>query len=84
MAAAAVIAGLIGGGLSAWLIALVNRALNNPGQSKTLFVLGFVGLVLGKVATNAIARLLLNDFAQRTISDLCRSLSRKVLAAPLT
>jgi len=84
VAAAAVIAGLIGGGLSAWLIALVNRALNNPGQSKTLFVLGFVGLVLGKVATNAIARLLLNDFAQRTISDLCRSLSRKVLAAPLT
>ncbi|HEY1372806.1 MAG TPA: cyclic peptide export ABC transporter [Candidatus Binatia bacterium] len=83
VAGAAVVAGLIGGGLSAWLIALVNRALNNPGQSQKLFVIGFIGLVVGKVATNAVARILLNDFAQRTIADLCRSLSRKVLAAPL-
>jgi putative ATP-binding cassette transporter len=84
IAAAAVLAGLVGGGLSVGLIALINRALNNPNGSQRLLAIGFAGLVMGKVATNAVARLLLNHFTQQTISELCRNLSRKVLATPLT
>src|SRR5262245_16579732 len=84
VASAAVLAGLIGGAFSAGLIALINRALNNPNGSETLFAIGFAGLLVGKVATNAAARLLLNHFTQRTISEICCNLSRRVLATPLS
>ena len=84
MAAAAVLASLVGGAFSAGLIALINGALNNLDRSQSLLAIGFAGLVAGKVATNAAARLLLNDFTQRTISELCRTLSRRVLATPLS
>ena len=80
MAAAAVLASLVGGAFSAGLLALINGALNNPDRSQSLLAIGFAGLVVGKVATNAAARLLLNDFTQRMISELCRNLSRRVLA----
>jgi putative pyoverdin transport system ATP-binding/permease protein len=83
LAAAAVGAGLISGACSAGLIALINTALHRAGLSRTLLVVGFAGLVASKVASNAVARLLLNHFTQQTLTDLCRDLSRKVLATPL-
>jgi putative ATP-binding cassette transporter len=83
LAAAAVVAGLVAGGCSAALIALINTALHRNGLSRTILVVGFSTLVAGKVASNALARLLLNIFTQETMADLCRNLSRKVVAAPL-
>ena len=84
LAAAAIIAGLVSGAFSAGLLAFINRALNNPDRSQTLLVVGFAGLLVGKVLANATARLLLNHFTQETISELCRKLSRRVIATPLT
>jgi putative ATP-binding cassette transporter len=82
-AGAAVFAGLLSGAFSAGLIALINRALNNSDDLPSLLALGFAGLVGGKVLANAAARLLLNHFTQRVISELCRTLSRRILATPL-
>ena len=83
MATGAVVAGLVGGACSAGLIALINTALNRADLSRTFLVVGFAALVAGKVASQVVARLLLNRFTQRTLMDLCRDLSRKVLATPL-
>jgi len=83
LAAAAVVAGLVSGACSAGLIALINTALNRAGLSRTLLVVGFAALVASKVVSHAVARLLLNRFMQQTLTDLCRDLSRKVLATPL-
>ena len=82
-ASAALAAGLVGGVCSAGLIALINTALHRADLSRTLLVGGFVALVAAKIVSNAVARLLLNQFAQRTLTHLCRDLSRKVLATPL-
>ena len=83
LAAAAVVTGLVSGACSAGLLALINTALNRAGLSRTLLVVGFAALVAGKVASQVVARLLLNRFTQRTLMDLCRDLSRKVLATLL-
>ena len=83
LAAAAGFAGFISGAFSAGLIAFINRAINNPNQPQGLLVVGFASLLMGKVIANAAARLLLNHFTQETISELCRKLSRRVLATPL-
>lgn len=82
-ASAAVAAGLVGGVCSAGLIALINTVLHRAALSRTLLVGAFVGLLAGKIASNIVARLLLNRFTQRTIAHLCRDLSRKVLGTPL-
>jgi putative ATP-binding cassette transporter len=83
MAAGAIVAGLVGGACTAAIIALINTALNRVGLSRTLLVVGFAGLVAGKVTSNVGSRLLLNYFTQRTLADLSRNLSRRVLATPL-
>jgi putative pyoverdin transport system ATP-binding/permease protein len=83
LASAAVIAGIASGAFSAGLLALINRAVNNHNGPQKVLVVGFAALLLGKVAANAGARLLLNHFTQRTIADLCRNLTRMVLATPL-
>ena len=83
VATASVLAGLVAGACSAGVIAVVNTLLNRPGLPRTLLVVGFAGLVVVKVASHAAARLLLNHFTQQTLSELCRELSRRVLATPL-
>ena len=83
-AAGAVGAGLLSGLCSAGLIAVISTGLSRADLSRTLLVAAFVGLVLGKVGANALSRLLLNRFSQRTLIDLCRNLSRQVLATPLS
>jgi putative pyoverdin transport system ATP-binding/permease protein len=83
-AAGAVGAGLLSGLCSAGLIAVISTGLSRVDLSRTLLVAAFVGLVLGKVGANALSRLLLNQFSQRTLTDLCRDLSRQVLTTPLS
>jgi putative ATP-binding cassette transporter len=46
-------------------------------------LLGFVALILAKTGGNALAQLALIHFSQRTLTSLCRDLSRRVLATPL-
>jgi putative ATP-binding cassette transporter len=83
VAGGAIVAGLVSGAASAALIALVNTALHHGDLSRSRLAAGFAGLVATKVASQALARLLLNRFSQRTLADLCRDLSRRVLATPL-
>ena len=82
-AAGAVVAGLMSGACGAGLIALINTALNRPTLSRMFLLVTFAGLVGLKVTLNAVSRLLLNSFTQRTLSDLSRRLSRALLATPL-
>jgi putative pyoverdin transport system ATP-binding/permease protein len=83
IAAAATAIGLLSGAASAALIALVNTALVRGRSTSAWLAVAFAGLLIGKVVTNAVARLLLNHLAQRTLSLLCRDLSRLILATPL-
>ena len=83
LASAAVTAGLVGGACSAALIALINTALNRGDASRPLLMMGFAGLVVARITSNAVARLLLHHFAQQTLTHLYRDLSRRVLATPL-
>jgi putative ATP-binding cassette transporter len=82
-AAGAVGAGLVSGLCGAGLIAVISTGLSRADLSRTFLAVAFVGLVLGKVGTNALARLLLNRFSQRTLTDLCRELTRQLLTTPL-
>ncbi len=83
VAAAAVAAGLVGGACSAALIALINTALHRADLPRTRLIAGFAGLMMAKIGSQAVARLLLDRFTQRTLMHLCRDLTRRVLATPL-
>ena len=83
LAVAAVAAGLVGGACAAALIALINSALHRADLPRTLLVAGFAGLMAAKIGSQALARLLLDRFTQRTMTHLCRDLTRQVLATPL-
>jgi putative pyoverdin transport system ATP-binding/permease protein len=83
VAVGAILAGLVSGAASAGLIALVNTALHHGDFSTRRLMAWFAGLVATKIGSQAVARLLLNRFSQQTLADLCRDLSRRVLAAPL-
>jgi putative ATP-binding cassette transporter len=76
-------ASLVSGAASAALIALVNHALTRQPTATGLLAAGFAGLLLAKVGSNVLAQLLLNSFAQRTLTRLSADLSRQVLATPL-
>ncbi|HVG80431.1 MAG TPA: ABC transporter transmembrane domain-containing protein, partial [Patescibacteria group bacterium] len=83
LAVAAVAAGLVGGACAAALIALINSALHRADLSRTLLLGAFAGLMAAKIGSQALARLLLDRFTQRTLMYLCRDLTRQVLATPL-
>jgi putative ATP-binding cassette transporter len=83
VAGAAVAFGLLSGASSAGLIVLVNTTLHHADLSRSWLVAGFAALVVIRVLSQGLARLLLNRFTQETLAGLCRDLSRKVLAAPL-
>jgi putative pyoverdin transport system ATP-binding/permease protein len=84
VAVAAVASGLVSGACAAGLIALINTALHHAELSRSVLVAGFAGLVVAKIGSHALSRLLLVRFAQRALTHLCRELCRKVLAAPLS
>ncbi len=82
-ATGAAAAGLVGGACSAGLVALINTGLYHAHRSPLPLFAGFAVLISGKIASHAVARLLLNRFTQQTLSDLSRHLSRQVLDTPL-
>lgn len=75
--------GVLSGLLSAGVLALINHVLHYPSDHSLLLVLGFVGLVAGKLLANLGSQILLVRFAQDTILDLSLSLCAKIVRAPL-
>ncbi|MFO0700818.1 MAG: cyclic peptide export ABC transporter [Nitrospira sp.] len=75
--------GVLSGLLSAGVLALINYLLHHPSDHSLLFVLGFVGLVAGKIVTNLGSHILLVRFSQDTILELSLSLCAKIVRAPL-
>jgi putative ATP-binding cassette transporter len=74
--------GMASGLCAAALIVLINRALRSD-SSVTALVWGFAGLAAARVISGAAAQILTNHFSQRVLADLCRELSRRLLAVPL-
>jgi len=79
--AIAVLTGLVSGGSSARLIALINRAVS--GNSTENLVWYFVGLAFVALLTGTISQFLLIDLAQAAIYKLRLRLSQGILSAPL-
>ena len=77
----AIFAGLISGGCSARLIALINTAI---GQNEPqALITPFVGLALLALFTGSLAQFLLIDLSQGTVYQLRLRLSQRILSAPL-
>jgi putative ATP-binding cassette transporter len=83
LATTAVAAGLVSGACSVALIALINTVLSRGPLSARWLLAGFATLMLAKIGSNALAQLALAHFSQQTLAELCRDLSRRVLATPL-
>ncbi|MGB4066925.1 MAG: cyclic peptide export ABC transporter [Nitrospira sp.] len=75
--------GILSGLLSAGVLALINYVVHHPSDHSLLVLLGFVGLVVGKILANLGSQVLLVSFSQDTILDLSLSLCAKILRAPL-
>lgn len=76
-------AGLLSGASSAWLIALINTAVNNNGTNNYKLVWLFLGLILVVFITGLISQIWLIRLGQKVIFDLQMSLSRRILSASL-
>ncbi|MEO1127805.1 MAG: cyclic peptide export ABC transporter, partial [Cyanobacteria bacterium J06639_16] len=81
--AIALITGLISGGCSAGLIALISLTLAEATPPSGNIVLAFIGLGLVALTTAMISRILLVRFSQATVFKLQIELSRQILATPL-
>jgi putative ATP-binding cassette transporter len=80
-AAIAVLTGLISGGCSAQLIALINTAIS--GNSSNNLVWYFIGLALLALVTGIISQFLLINLTQEAVYNLRLRLSRGILSSPL-
>lgn len=78
-----VLASVLSGTASAALIALIHRALAPGELGIGLIAAGFALALLAKAATQYLAQVMLVEFAQQVVLDLCRDLCDRVLAAPL-
>lgn len=79
----AVITGLLSGGSTAGLIALINTALVRTKPLPIMLVFGFAGLCFVRLTTNATAQALLIYLSQKATFDLRMFLCRQILASPL-
>ncbi len=80
---AALASGAVTGLCAAALIAAINRTLNRSDPWGTALVWAFAGLVVARIASGAVAQILMSHFSQRVLSNLCQTLSRQLLAVPL-
>jgi len=79
--AIAVLTGLISGGCSARLIALINSAVNKQSTNSILWY--FVGLAVVALLTSVISQVLLINLAQEAVYHLRLRLSQGILSSPL-
>ena len=77
-----VVLGILGGGSSAIVIAVVNSVLHGRG-SGALLPAGFAAAALIKIATALLSNLLLLHMVEKCGLQLCDQLCRLVMAAPL-
>ncbi|MEO0435059.1 MAG: cyclic peptide export ABC transporter [Cyanobacteria bacterium J06656_5] len=78
---AAIIAGTISGGCSAWLIALINTAIEQ--DTPKALITPFVGFTLLALFASSLSQFLLIDLAQDSVYQLRLRLSKRILSAPL-
>ncbi|NEQ95739.1 MAG: cyclic peptide export ABC transporter [Cyanothece sp. SIO2G6] len=78
----AILAGIISGGCSAQLIALINTAIAQ-GTPSVKLIPYFTGLTLVVLLTGSLSQFLLIDLAQDSIYQLRLRLSHRIVAAPL-
>jgi len=79
--AAAILAGVVSGGCSARLIALINLALEQNAPSS--LILPFLGITLLSLITASLSQFLLIDLSQDAVYRLRLQLSQRILSAPL-
>ena len=77
----AILTGLISGGCSAQLIALINRAINDNANQNLVWY--FAGLAVLALVTGVISQFLLIYLSQEAVYNLRLSLSRGILSSPL-
>ena len=75
--------GTLSGLMSAGVLALINYVVHHTSDHSLLVLLGFIGLVAGKILSDLGSHVLLVRFSQDTILDLSLSLCAKILRAPL-
>lgn len=78
---AAILAGIISGGCSVKLIAVINTAIRQ--NSPSSLILPFVGLTLLSLFAGSVAQFLLIDLGQNSVYQLRLRLSQRILSAPL-
>jgi putative pyoverdin transport system ATP-binding/permease protein len=76
-------AALLSSACNVGLIAMVTSVLDSSGSPSKWMLWAFVGLVIGRLITNALAQITLAHFSQRNSVNLRRDLVRKILAVPL-
>jgi putative ATP-binding cassette transporter len=77
----AILTGLISGGCSAQLIALINRAISDNSNENLVWY--FAGLAVLALVTGVISQFLLIYLSQEAVYNLRLSLSRGILSSPL-
>ena len=77
----AIFTGLISGGCSAQLIALINRAISDNSNANLVWY--FAGLAILALVTGVISQFLLIYLSQEAVYNLRLSLSRGILSSPL-
>ncbi len=77
----AILTGLISGGCSAQLIALINRAISDNSNQNLVWY--FAGLAILALVTGVISQFLLIYLSQEAVYNLRLSLSRGILSSPL-
>ena len=77
----AIVAGIVSGGCSAKLIALINTAIQqNATQS---LIVSFAGITILVLITSSLSQFLLVDLAEDSVYQLRLNLSQRILSAPL-
>ncbi|MBW4477079.1 MAG: cyclic peptide export ABC transporter [Tolypothrix brevis GSE-NOS-MK-07-07A] len=85
MVALAISTGLVSGGSSASLIALISHATSNNATSRlTSIAWGFVGLATVALITSIISQVMLIRLSENAVLQLRMSLSRQLLASSLS
>lgn len=79
--AIAILSGLVSGGCSAFLIALINQAISQTAAQS--LITPFAGMALLALLASGLSQFLLIDLAQDTVYKLRMQLSDRILAAPL-
>ena len=77
----AILTGLISGGCSAMLIALINRAISDNSNGNLVWY--FAGLAILALLSGVVPQFLLIYLSQETVYNLRLSLSRGILSSPL-